>query len=201
MQRTIQKKLQQALNYYLALDPESKPKLFHLDNKVVTIELQGVNVTFQLHFKTGTIQLHFTDFIDANTIIKGKPLSMLHMALTPQQRKRFFEDDVSIEGDIELGQDVIDLFDTLEIDWEEYVSQYIGDIPAHQINRVARKIQQFGKRLNDSLQQSTNEYVHEEKNLFPPKEALADFFKEVDELRMDTDRIEARIKNLEAQRK
>lgn len=185
--------IQSALNRYLALDPESNARLHALNNTFVTVELQGIPFIFQLQFMDARIHIVTDDFNPPNTTIKGKPISLLHMSFTKENRKRFFEEGVVIEGDINLGMQVIRLFDELEIDWEEHVSAYIGDIPAHEINRVFQRIKQFGKRLNDSFIQSTNEYIHEEKPIFPAREALNDFFQDIDTLRMDTDRLEARI--------
>lgn len=197
MTRFIEDKLQSALNHYLALDPESKNKLPQLANKAITIQFQGINITCQLQFSDTQIYVKFSDFKTPNTIIKSLPISMLRMALTKENRKKFFEEGTVIEGDVDLGLTVIKLFDELDIDWEEYLSNYIGDISAHQLNRAFSQIKQFSQRVRRSLTQSTNEYVHEEINLFPSREALADFFHEIDDLRMDTDRLEARLNQLE----
>lgn len=196
MRTFIERNLQTILNHYLALDPESKTRLKALQNKIITIELQNINCTFQLIFSDEEMTLKFSDLLPANTIIKGTPLTLLHMSLNTSDRKRFFAEDVIIEGEIELGQKVIDLLDELEIDWEEYLSHWIGDIPAHQTGRLAKSIKNFSKNLRETLLQNINEYAHEEINLFPPREEIQDFFTDVDNLRMDVDRLEARIEKL-----
>jgi ubiquinone biosynthesis protein UbiJ len=193
MRSFFEKKLQTILNSYLALDPESKQRLKQLADHVVTLELKGINLTFQLVFTNNKVVIKSDNFMQADTIIKGTPLSLLRMTLTSGDRKKFFADDISIEGNLDLGQQVIDLFDNLDIDWEEYLSRLTGDVPAHQINRVLRNIKKFTTRLRDTMTQNINEYTHEEINLFPPREALQDFFYDVDALRMDTDRLEARM--------
>lgn len=204
--KLITEYLTRALNQYLALDPESQPRLHHLENKTVTIELlvretplyQESNCQFQIHFSAKEIKLKTTSFIAADTTIKGTPLSLLRMTLSHQDRKKFFADDVSIEGNLEVGQQVIALFDRLEIDWEEYLSRWVGDVSAYQLTRFAKKIKTMSKRFRSTLTQNINEYIHEEIPLFPAQEALQDFFHDIDQLRMDTDRIEARIQQLTA---
>ena len=196
MRTFIEKNLQTILNHYLALDPESKTRLKDLQNKIVTIELLNINFIFQLVFIDEEIILKTSELLQANTLIKGTPFSLLHMSLRPSDRKRFFTDDVSIEGEIELGQKVIDLFDALEIDWEEYLSHWIGDVPAHQAGRFAKKMKHFSTQLRETILENVNEYAHEEVNLFPPREEIQDFFNDIDTLRMDMDRLEARIEKL-----
>lgn len=197
MRSFFEKNFQALLNRYLALDPESRHRLHALQNHVITIALNGTPFTFQLIFTEAHISVKTADFVTADTIITGTPLSLIHMTLTSGDRKKFFADDVSISGNIELGQQVIDLFDTLEIDWEEYLSRITGDIPAHRIHHTVSRFKNFTMRLQNTLMQNINEYIHEEKNISPPREALQDFFHDVDQLRMDTDRLEARVVRLE----
>jgi ubiquinone biosynthesis protein UbiJ len=196
--RTLTHYLPNIVNRYLALDPESWNRLHALQNKVVTIELltPPSKNEFQLTFTTSGIALKTSDFSKPDTVIKGTPLSLFYMALSRENRKKFFEKDISIEGDLELGQKVIDLFDRLEIDWEEHVSHYLGDVPAHQLGRFTRKLHAISRRLKESLTQNMNEYVHEEIKLFPPPEELQDFYDDIDTLRMDTDRLEVKIQQL-----
>ena len=192
-------KLAAAINHYLALDPESHLRLKALEGKVVTLELLGMGLNLQLIFQAGKVTLRASEFEDACTHIKGTPITLLRMVLTQGDRKHFFADDVTIEGDLEVGQDVIDLFDHIEIDWEEYLSRWMGDMPAHQVGNVVREIKKMSQRTREVLLQNVNEYVHEEKQLVPPTEELKDFFADVDELRMDVDRLEARIQTLKKQ--
>jgi ubiquinone biosynthesis protein UbiJ len=187
------KTLQKALNTYLLLDPESVVRLQKLHDKIICIELMGTGCVFQLIFNEKGITLTQDSSLKADTWIKGTPLRLLHMTMAREHRQTFFSDDISIQGNLELGQVVTDLFDHLEIDWEEYLSHWVGDVPAHHLGRVARKIKSFSQQTRATLLQDINEYVHEEVDLFPPREALQDFFNDVDHLRMDVDRLEARI--------
>lgn len=198
MQRRLLEVLQGSINRYLSLDPESLPRVKALDGKVVTLQLLGLGITLQLLFVGERIELKGEDFLEPNTYIKGTPLTLLHMAMTKGDRKSFFGEDLSIEGDLDLGQEVIDLFDHLEIDWEEYLSRWVGDVPAYQIGRLVRGIKNFNLRACDTFSQNINEYVHEEANWFPNREGLEDFFTDVDEIRMDVDRMEARVSRLKA---
>jgi ubiquinone biosynthesis protein UbiJ len=196
--------LQKAVNHYLSLDPESLQRLLKVRNKIVKIELLGIGVDFYLTFTETGLQFDIPasiqeNTIKADTIIKGTPLRLLHMALSGEKRQQFFVEDVSIQGNLELGQQVTHLFDQVEIDWEEHFSHLVGDVSAHHLGNIFRKMKAWGKQTRNTLIQDVNEYVHEEINLFPASEALRDFFHDVDSLRMDTDRLEARLKQLQKQ--
>jgi ubiquinone biosynthesis protein UbiJ len=192
--------MQGAVNRYLALDPLSLTRLQTLHNKVVKIVLTGLPL--EIYLMLTATGLEFDLVNDTNrdrhvdTVITGTPLRLLHMTLSRENRQAFFADDVSIEGNLELGRQVTHLFDQIDIDWEEHVSSVIGDVPAYQLARTARKIRSLGKETLARLKQNVNEYVHEEINLFPASEALRDFFQDVDDLRMEVDRLEVKLKHL-----
>jgi ubiquinone biosynthesis protein UbiJ len=181
--------LQKALNRYLALDPESSQRLAALNGKWVALELLPLKLTFFLHFNQGQALLSSSALELPETTITGTPLRLMLLALVPHtERKRFFADDVVMLGNAALGQQVIELFDQLSIDWEEYISRVVGDVPAHHAGNIVRQASNWMLKTRDILLQNLNEYMHEEINLFPPGEALQDFFHDVDVLRMDTDK-------------
>ncbi len=203
MKTFFNKTIETALNRYLALDPESRQRLLLLEGKVIlivmplTAALANDNaITLTLNIHNGKINVSASHAPSPDVIIKGTPLSLLHMSLNKENRKQFFAEDVVMEGNLELGQQIIDLFDAMEIDWEEHSSRVLGDVSAHQLGRFVKGVKSFVNKTRESILQNINEYVHEEALVFPPREALNDFFHDIDALRMDADRLEIRIKNL-----
>lgn len=188
--------LEHALNRYLALDSQSKQRMAPLQDKVVSIQLLKTPLTVQLIFIDDQIQLKWDHFLKADLTIKGTPINLLHVSLVRSERPRIFAEEVEIEGNMELAQLVLAIFDDLEIDWEEYFSQWVGDVPAYQTGRIMKKMKAFSRRMRQTTFQNVNEYIHEEINLFPPTEVLRQFFHDIDELRMMVDRLEARIEKI-----
>jgi ubiquinone biosynthesis protein UbiJ len=192
--------LKTALNRILALDPESHARLKALEGKIIRLELETTpRRIFVLEFKDQSIDLLSDIPEHSDLVIKGTPLSLLHMSLS-KNKHLFLGKEIIIQGNLELGQQVIDLFEQLEIDWEEYLSRLTGDVPAHQVSRFLHRAKNFNRRVCETLLRNVNEYIHEEKDLFPPLEALQDFFSDIDELRMDIDRLEARIQQIKRNR-
>lgn len=191
--------LAKALNGYLQLDPESATRLQALQGKVVTIELLPFHFIFQCEFTLTGIQLHADVLLPATTAIKGTPLQMLGAMLAKENRHQFFSDDLVMEGDAEIGLQLVELFDAMQIDWEEYFSRLAGDVPAYHIGQVVRHVKNWLHQTNDSFINNVNEYIHEEKCWLPSRESLQDFFHDIDTIRMDTDRLEAKIKFLNKQ--
>lgn len=195
MKSFLNKTLETSINHFLALDPESERRLAALEGKSITMKLQGILIELNLKIVKGKMIIESDSFEHPDVVITGTPLNLMQMSLSSDRRK-FFAEDISIEGNLELGQQIIDLFDEMQIDWEEHFSKLVGDIPAHQVGRFVRRIKHFTQRTHENFLQTMNEYVHEEVSLFPPREELQDFFDDVDHVRLEADRLEARVQRL-----
>jgi ubiquinone biosynthesis protein UbiJ len=199
----VLKTIETLVNRYIALDPESKKRLASVDNTVIRVVLDGVPTLSSLQELTNFYliikqeKLCFEgDISDSpHVTIKGMPLSLWRLIIT-KDRKPLFADNIMVEGDVELADEVMRILDSLVIDWEECFSHWVGDVPAHQLGRFMRSVKENANRLQQSLLNSLNEYVHEEALWFPPVEAVQDFFHDIDVLRMDADRLEAKVRQL-----
>ena len=185
------------INRLLALDPESTARLQKLQGKSLVVELLPLGMLVECAFTDQAIAIQtVTDSSGASAVIHGTPLQLMGVMIAKSNRQQFFADEVSITGSAEFAQQVTDLFDHLDIDWEEQLSRFVGDVPAYQTARVVRGMSDWLRNAQKSLAKNIDEFVHEEAQWLPAREALNDFFHEIDTLRMDTDRIEARIRHL-----
>src|SRR3990167_7071396 len=110
MNNSLSSLLSKALNTYLALDPDSKKRMRALSGKVATIELLPFHIRFHCIFEKGAICVEQEEKRPSDVEIRGTPLSMMGMWLA-EDKKRFFAEDISIQGDAELGQGILALFD------------------------------------------------------------------------------------------
>jgi ubiquinone biosynthesis protein UbiJ len=186
-----------AINAYLHLDPESEQRLRHLHHKTLAVELLPFRFLFFCQFTESGIELCTDTTEQPDTVIRGTPLQLVGVSLTKEHRHRFFADDLVIEGNAEFGQQVTSLFDHIYIDWEDYLARAVGDTPAYHISRFAQRAKKWLQRVDDSLTQNVSEYVQEEAMWLPAREELNDLFDDIDNLRMDADRMEARVNELE----
>ena len=188
--------LETALNYYLHLDPETLKRLGRLQDKVIAIELRGLNITFYALPGSYGLRLHSSWEDEVDTTISGTPLAMTRMGLGDSSQA-LFSGDVTISGDVETGQQFKRILDSMDIDWEEQLASFTGDIIAHRTGNLVRDGLQWGRQLLDTLQQDISEYLQEESRILPSRTEITPFMDEVDRLRDDTARLEARIKRLQ----
>lgn len=191
------KALQKAINQAMSLDDTMHAKLLALDGKVLEMVISPLNVHFFIQFLHGEMQL--SDHYDgqADTIIHSNPIGLIRLSLLPPSKARsLFNDKIRMSGDIEFGQQVKKLFDEMDIDWEGHLAHFTGDVVAHQIGSFIRKGMEFKNQFGASMRQNIAEYLQEELRVIPSRNELEDFFNDVDELSLSTERLQARINQL-----
>jgi len=105
--------------------------------------------------------------------------------------------DVSIRGDAEVAQKFRELAMLLKPDVEEELSRLIGDSPAHQALRLVRLATGFGRRAAQTGVRNVAEYLAHERGDLVPRAEAEDFYRGVERLREDLDRVEARVHLIE----
>lgn len=189
--------LQQAVNLTLSLDETRKARMQALQGKVIKLIVKPLNVIFYIRFSDTQLELrsHYEDAVD--TTIESSPLGLIRLSLLPASKVRsLFNDQIKMSGNVEVGQQVKQLFDELDIDWEGHLAQFTGDVIAFQIGSMFRKGRSFKNQFQTSLQQNVTEYLQEELRMVPSREEMEDFFHDVDELSLHVERLQALINQL-----
>lgn len=195
------------INRALELDPEFLESLEPLSGKLVALDLSGIELTifFSLDVNGVTLyerseagDIHGTRSPDIG--IRGSPAALLRMVGAMRRGDASFGEEVRLSGDIAALELFRDAFRRLDIDLEELLSRFVGDIAAHELGRTARAFLSWGENMRQTLLADTGEYLVEELKVSPPRHELDDFASEVDRLRDDVERIEKRIARLRGAR-
>lgn len=190
--------LETAINRYLRLDPDTGIRMATLAGRCIGIDLRGLNLQLFIYPDEQGIRIRDHNDGEVDTVLRGTPLGMARLGLGGRTEKTLFSGDVSIDGDVETGQTFKAILDEIDIDWEEQLSQLTGDTIAHQLANTARHAGKVLRHSRRTLEQDIGEYLQEELRLLPARIEAANFSTAVTRLGMDTDRLAARIKRLQA---
>ncbi len=182
------------INQTLSLDPKASQFLKKLQGKKIeiNINLSYSSKNFFIQFSPLGIKcLHLT-FSSSDAIIRGPLHAYLHFARTRDPRGAA-ECGLSFTGDPETLETLQSLCSNLNIDWEEYLSQWTGDIFAHQIGTILRSAKRSQQVLLDNTQHSIAEYLTEEIKVLPTRGEVEEFLNNVDVLRANTERLLLRM--------
>ena len=188
--------LQSAFNRCLAFDTLSRSRFAKLQGKVVAIELQGVGVTVFVMPEAEQVVLRAAHEGEVDVTLSGTPFAFARMGMADDSADSLFKGDVTLQGDSALGQRFGEIIKDLDIDWEEMASRVMGDVLAHKLGDAVRGGVTWSRDNVASSQQNLAEYLQEELRQLPVRDEVDDFLADVDTLRNDVDRAEARIKRL-----
>ena len=192
---TLAAVLETAINRWLRLDETSLDRLQPLQGRIIEWYIDGLGRS--LYFVPGPQSMQVLSRYEGEvdtTISAG--LGGLLQSLTRRPEDALFEHSLRISGDTELGQAFQDLLTSVDVDWEEQLSHITGDSIAHQAGKTLRALQLWLSDSSRTLRLDLSEYLQEEARILPTRIEIQHFLDQVDQLRTDTDRLEARIRRL-----
>ena len=197
---TLASLIEVAINRYLGLDAVAKSTMSTLSGKTIEVRLRDAGVNFFLCAAQDGIKVVSQYDAEVDTTMTASILSLARIGIVNDSADSMFSGDIEIIGDAALGQQFHGVLKSVQIDWEEIISTYFGDIAAHQIGNSMRALARWGKNAFQSLSLDTTEYLQEESRQLPTSREMQAFLSNVDIIRMDVDRAEARVKRLVAYR-
>ena len=189
--------IETAMNAWLKLDDEALPRFATIQDKVICLHITGLDI--KLYFLPDEQSIHVMGNYEGepDTIIQGSAMTLMRMSTAKNSGKVLLESDAQIIGDIALGTQFSKRLQAVDIDWEELLSTLVGDIVAHQAANTLNETKGWMKDSNQAMQLNLAEYLTEESHLLPADAEVAHYLDQVDETRMDADRLNARIQRLQ----
>ncbi len=180
----------------LQSDPTTLERLGELDGKVIALDFESTGLTLYMFPTLAGIRLRNDWDGEIDVHMKGTPSELLKMGLAGKTPITPGKINIKLEGDLHVGQQFKKILDDMQIDWEELLSQHIGDIAAHHTSRFISGIH---KRIRNAIKATAtngSEYLRFEAEILPAAWRIDEFIAEVDEIREDVDRLSMRVQRL-----
>lgn len=185
-----------SLNRLLDLDQLLKKDLQRLGDTVLGVHCTAPQVDCYLVIHRGPV-IRLTQVWDGETDANISGTALALASLTTSSGKDSLQNSkVTVSGDMAKAQRLQSILSASNIDWEYHLSRLFGDIATQTVSDVAHTGMQQTRASVDSLIQDLDEYLHEEKRLLPGEIEVEEFYQRIDELKLRTDRLDARIKHL-----
>jgi ubiquinone biosynthesis protein UbiJ len=189
--------LETALNKFLALDRNSSNFLAPLAGKIIAVNISTFNETIYLCPTNNSIQLLDYSPDQPHTQLSGSVFALGLMGLSSKPMRSIFSGEVKIEGDMNTGRKFQELFAKLDINLEQQLARFTGDTIAHNISQFFRAGQNWSKESIETFRLNASEFLQEETRDLPAGPEVDIFYRQIDELRTDFDRLQSRIERLE----
>ena len=186
-----------ALTRLLTIDPDSARELAALEGRTINIVLSSTEREVCVRVSHG--RLNFIEADDATAIdvkMSGRPADFLALVRANRQGESIAAGRIEITGDLAIAQQVQNFMLNLDIDYEELLSQYVGDVAAHQIGRFADTLLRGAQSSLERFERDLFEFVHHESRTVVSNEEAESFKSAVYSLNDDVERVAVRLNRL-----
>lgn len=189
--------IEKILNHCLGSDPDYKTYIAPLQGKILKIQIAFPPLSLLLQFSADTIKVlpYYHDTPDCT--ITGSSFALLQSALN-EKAGTWASNKIHLSGQTDVAQDFSALCHRINIDWEEMLSEIIGDSCAHAAGNILRSTLANGHELSQRWQNNLQEYIKHESKCFAQAEEINNFLDKIDTLRHDVERLNARLAALKA---
>lgn len=188
------------INTALRYDPATRLGLARLSGKILALKITApVVIDVFVMPLDEEIELMASWDGEVDTQLSGSLMALLQLSTTEIHNLKY--SGVTAMGDLTLLADLQQLLKNLDIDWEDMLSQFTGDIIGHQTAQIIRAKFGWAKNRARNATRLTREFLTEEYQALVAKPELDDFYRQVDELRFAVDRAAARIAKLLAKKR
>ena len=182
------------INHALRYDPASREALQKLAGKVLHIQINAPDFNIYVCPRADQLDLQAHCELPVHCKISGNLRDLL--ALSGGDGFNLAGSGVSVAGQTNLLLSLRNIVSNLDIDWEDWLANHIGDELANPLANIIRKTGRYLVQRGRETKQNIEPYLSEELALVPTKVALENFAAEVEGLQQNTERFEAKLQAL-----
>ena len=185
--------IEKIANAALKHDPNALTKLATIENQVIQVQCTDWRIIFHIIPTKSGLLFEKKPPTEPNTVIKSTLPNFLKLLSKGAETSSLFHYPVDISGSTRDLEVLRDVFANLDIDWEEALSQHVGDVIAHKLCFHANKAIDVKNKTKQKLGENITEYLHYEARALPTGDELEKFYQDIATLKNDIDRLEAKI--------
>lgn len=186
------------LNRYLKCDRERAQDLQAIDQKVITIKLKQPETTTTFRINDCLLEEVSDEEVSTDVKIIASLKVLPDYFLGVDQNQFIKNGDLEILGDSHVASTFHNVLKGIEIDWEDILSNVIGDVAANQVGTAVDKAQGFIKNLGDNFRMDVRDYLQDDLQVVVTQTEVDDFIKQVNETEVKLDQLEMRVNQLSA---
>ena len=188
--------VEHGVNRVLRLDSTALARLRPLTGKLIAVDCASPSLQLFILPSDEGLMLASQWAAEPDCTLRAPASSLLRLALSKDKSAILHSPEVELEGDSAVLMELAAVLQDLELDWEYELSSWIGPVASALIGGHVRSRANWYQQGFASLNQNLAEYLSEEaRTLVGEREAQARF-SELDQLKLDLDRLEARFERL-----
>lgn len=184
-----------ALNRTFGLEPEVLADLARLQGRILAVRVRGLDWDFYLEPIASGVRVSNQPPLPVDVQLSGPPLGLSRLATSDSH---VLPPGVEVQGDAELLSEFVGLLRRVDLKPEELLAKVTGDAAAQRLMGGLRSLWGQSNLAARSMFGHGAEYLTEESFSLAKAVDVSDWADDIDSLRDDVARLEARIRALEA---
>lgn len=194
-----------ALNRVVNDHPEAAEKLAKLEGRSLQLDIRTASIGMRMYVSNGAVEVSLppkpaTQQNRPDARIEAGVGDLMRMAAGQSDAVSMIASDLRIEGNTDVAQQFQQLLQDAPLDWEGQLAKIVGDVPAYEIGQIGKRLFGLAQYAAKSFFSDGTEYLRDESQDLAWPHEVAQFREDVDNLRDDVARLEARIFQLKSQR-
>lgn len=190
--------LEAAINAAIDLDPAIKEKLTSFQGKSIALACTEPNIVLTMVLGEHIQVLQSVELDDPmiDASLSGSTSAWFALIRAEDQAAELINGDLQLKGDSRLFQDLGSLAQNIDIDWETWLAERIGDVPTHLASTTIKRSVELGKSARTSIDAWIKDTLNSELSPVANKTQSDALYQELRNLEMRIDRLDAKIKRL-----
>ena len=188
--------VERVVNQALELDPAGRKRLDKLADCVFALHCTAPALDVYLQPGNGRVRLMGYYDGPVTTSVRGLASDFAEVATAKDPTAALINGKLALSGDSAPLIELQKIITALDIDWEAPLVDALGDVAGHQLAQLLRGAYGWGRQASSGLARQLEEFIHEEARLSPPRLELEDFYRDVQQLGLQVDRLESRTRRL-----
>jgi ubiquinone biosynthesis protein UbiJ len=185
------------LNRLLRLDPTALPRLARLDGKVIEIDCRQPALKLFILPGAHGLMLARQWAAPADCTLRAPASSLLQLALSKHKTAVLHSAEVDLGGDSSVLLTLAEVLQELDLDWEYELQKILGPVATGLLAGHLRNRADWAREGLGKVNQNLGEYLAEETRTLVGEHEAQARFAELDRLKLDLERLEARVARLQ----
>lgn len=184
------------LNRSLQYAPAARARLRRIGHQTWRLHIDDVNLSLDVQSDGNEVHLHAVDDAVPEAEIRGSSKDFLALLQSQDKTAALASSPIRVEGSTGSFMQLQYLADDLDIDWEAWLGDLIGDLPAHQLAALGRRAAADLKTGAQGFKHATERYLIREKRLLVTRPEAEALMQQTHALRRRLDRLAGEVRNL-----
>jgi len=189
-------RVEKLINLSLSRDGNTMHALSAMSGKTLSLEFRKTPFAMIIQPGKEGVRISGNSGTGPDVKIRGTIPDMVAYLMASKLNHDGFSGSLEIIGDIGLAQRFQSIMRNHDLDWEELLSHYTGDLFAHKAGNLIRDTMALARNTRQTMQANVSEYLRYEKEVLADQYEVDAYACSVADLCTDTERLKNRIDRL-----